>query len=447
MKKQGRLIEKQIESKRLTPDSVAMQQCMNLASTSKLTWNGNQVLHQCGLGAIATPATGNCQYYAVAMALLQREFSSEENGAAIENLAAKLKRGLVAASYHLFEEEFSSGIRQAFLSTLNTAAAPVPINQTAIELKAYLKELSQTTSKRNATIERRYWGNELTQRMMAEIIDGKIYVRASGLSKKESSALLTQRAGLKSSIQQELNESIQQGHCPIVILYQSEHYSWLRFKSGMNTDNCIDLQTPATPTDQLQLIPNRSQQVSGSTDKQEHQYSRNSSTSAAQPSILDLRSPEQREREEIEEFGGTRRQELQSFPTAGLRGLFPGKRRELRELNLADPVNVSKWIGQYEVSLETLTQWQQELQLEDSSSIYTTSTSPSSESTWSQADTEMAEPGQPEAEPLPPEQASGMGRFINQPSLHSRNLKQAWSALQAKWHHETVLPSLPGSTL
>ncbi|KAJ8535164.1 hypothetical protein ON010_g13573 [Phytophthora cinnamomi] len=137
---------------------------------------------------------------------------------------------------------------------------------------------------------------------------------------------------------------------------------------------------------------------------------------------------------DIELFGGARKQELESFPTAGLHGLSQAKRHELRELNLEDRVVVGMWTSLYEITPETLRQWKAELETAGCTSTYTDTQSPDScetASEWSRSDAIMTEP---EAEFTT--QASGIGRFQNGNEfngLQNRAVKGAWTQLQDRW--------------
>lgn len=60
------------------------------------------------------------------------------------------------------------------------------------------------------------------------------------------------------------------------------------------------------------------------------------------------------EREQMQAYGGSRTAELETFATASLQGLSPGKRRELREFDLTDEAKVTEWAATYEITVETL---------------------------------------------------------------------------------------------
>lgn len=84
-------------------------------SKVKAESTGEEILMQLGLYPVPTPATGNCQYYAVAMSLLGLRFDTVQHIEALEQLTRHLKEGIAQAIRHGYEVEFPHDIRQTIL--------------------------------------------------------------------------------------------------------------------------------------------------------------------------------------------------------------------------------------------------------------------------------------------------------------------------------------------
>ncbi|KAF4032132.1 hypothetical protein GN244_ATG15999 [Phytophthora infestans] len=186
------------------------------------------------------------------MALLQKGFDTPDNKTAIENLTVKLKKGIVAASNHFFEQKFPHGIREAIFSTIEPVKERPTPQQSERAIKRYLREIGQTTSKRENRIDLCYWGSEVTLKMISKILNKKIYVVVASTGLETSSFQVfypaqSNRNGETYMTVKEKNfsigapedwiQDIQAGfktedtptQDPIVLLFQSEHYTWLRF--------------------------------------------------------------------------------------------------------------------------------------------------------------------------------------------------------------------------
>ncbi|KAF4035595.1 hypothetical protein GN244_ATG12393 [Phytophthora infestans] len=141
MEKQQHLIEKLIQAKADVLDRGATETCRDIKLKEVRQWTGREVLQRCGLQEVSTPATGNSQYYAIAMALLQKGFDTPDNKTAIEFLTGKLKKGIVVASNHFFEQEFPHDIREAILSTIEPVKERHTPQQSERAMKRYLREI------------------------------------------------------------------------------------------------------------------------------------------------------------------------------------------------------------------------------------------------------------------------------------------------------------------
>ncbi|KAF4038571.1 hypothetical protein GN244_ATG09263 [Phytophthora infestans] len=66
-------------------------------------------------------------------------------------------KSIVAASSHLFEQEFPHGIREAIVSTIEPVKERPTSQQSERAMKIYLQEIGQTTFKREDRIDRCSW--------------------------------------------------------------------------------------------------------------------------------------------------------------------------------------------------------------------------------------------------------------------------------------------------
>ncbi|OWZ18257.1 hypothetical protein PHMEG_0007684 [Phytophthora megakarya] len=131
-----------------------------------------------------TPRTGNCQYYAIAMAILSQNFNGTASIEALENLTAKLKTGIVAAANHFFDQEFPHEQRANELVGLaireEEATSDNPPKFTAQQseqhFREHLAQLGKSNSKLDSTLPTRYWGTSTTLRMAAKILQRSIFV-------------------------------------------------------------------------------------------------------------------------------------------------------------------------------------------------------------------------------------------------------------------------------
>ncbi|KAE8984390.1 hypothetical protein PR002_g22958, partial [Phytophthora rubi] len=144
MEKQQSLIEKQVQAKRKPSSDDAMMSLKNL-NLKKFTAKAKsvqEVAQASGLEVVDTPPNGNCQYYAVAMALLNRTFELGEDQTAVETLTAKLKKGILAASNHFFEEEYPHSSRMYLLRSINNhKQMKLTEDQSKTELRRYFSEI------------------------------------------------------------------------------------------------------------------------------------------------------------------------------------------------------------------------------------------------------------------------------------------------------------------
>ncbi|OWZ01569.1 hypothetical protein PHMEG_00027012 [Phytophthora megakarya] len=202
------------------------------------------------------PATGNCQYYAVAMSLLDMRFDTPQHVKTVELVTQLLKDGIAEATRHGYEVEFPHDIRQAILvsTQLDSEGQDLTIPESAKEsdllFREYIREVAQSPSAVSAYLPIELWGTEVTLRMMAKLLQQAIFVviapyglqtnvnyqvykpeRVTKFGFELDSAEDYYVAGSVSQkwfaqLQQALNY---QTNPPIILLFSNFHYSRVRF--------------------------------------------------------------------------------------------------------------------------------------------------------------------------------------------------------------------------
>ncbi|KAL3657281.1 hypothetical protein V7S43_017789 [Phytophthora oleae] len=133
---------------------------------------GEEVLVQFGLHTVPTPATGNCQYYAVAMSLLDLRFDTVQHIEALEQVTQHLKEGIAEASRHGYEVEFPHDIRQAILASIQLDVCgqeltiPEMEEESNLLFQEYIRDIARSPSTISSYLSVELWGTEVTLRMM-----------------------------------------------------------------------------------------------------------------------------------------------------------------------------------------------------------------------------------------------------------------------------------------
>ncbi|KAE9171574.1 hypothetical protein PF005_g27087 [Phytophthora fragariae] len=162
-------------------------------------------------------------------------------------------------------------------------------------------------------------------------------------------------------LQNECNKDIATTGPPIVLIFRTNHYNWLRFSSeekavpneednenSRGLENTMDFNEdfPMEDTERAQLPANQEALLENE-EKSGDEFKDNRVKSKGDKQQLQA---ENNEHDEIEQFGGTRKEELTVFSTAGVNALVPAHRQPLRELDMKDEAQVMQWCMQYEIS-------------------------------------------------------------------------------------------------
>ncbi|KAE9085951.1 hypothetical protein PF006_g26128, partial [Phytophthora fragariae] len=439
MDKVQRLIMKQVTSKRVRCSSENLDRITNL-DISKLPvgkGKGGLILKQYGLKEVQALPYGNCQYYSIAMALLNRECNQPGEAKILETLTSKLKKGIAAAANHFFAEEFPHRSRMQMLEVQNDEKVKLTPSQSAEALQHHFKDISGSKSHPDSCIDRRNWGSTTTLRMLAKILHRNIYVveASSGMgtanfslftagervcngmefmTAKERIFTLSEITDWIKLLKDECTEKASTEGPPLVITFRSNHYNWLRFAVEEKSSTSVSINTTNnTPDNAMDFDEDfMMEDTEEATDVQTKVATQAElPPKETQPVIIQQTIPpaqstgtklrslaEQEEFDEIERFGGARKEELTVFPTTGINALIPAYRQPLRDVDMSDDAEVLQWCLQYEISKDVLGEWQRELRSRESQETYT----PSSSTPTPQSDSQCSAEGV---------EQHGVGRF------------------------------------
>lgn len=220
-----------------------------------------KVLAHYGLQPVPTPATGNCQYHAVAMSLLDVHFDTPQHVEALEQMTRRLKEGIAEASRHGYEVEFPHDIRQAILVStqldIDDQELTVPESEEESDLlfQEYIRDIALSPSTISASLPTELWSAEVTLRMMARLLQQPIFVIIAprGLQSATNYQVYQPERVTKSGheldtaeeyyitgsepekwftgLQRACRGPSSMANPPIVLLYSNFHYSRVQFVS------------------------------------------------------------------------------------------------------------------------------------------------------------------------------------------------------------------------
>ncbi|ETP33286.1 hypothetical protein F442_18193, partial [Phytophthora nicotianae P10297] len=226
-----------------------------------------EILMQYGLQPVPTPATGNCQYYAVAMSLLDLHFDTPQHVEALEQMTQQLKGGIEEAIRHGYDVEFPHDIRQAILVSTQLEAdqqdhtIPETEEESDLLFLKLFQGIAESPSGTSAFVPTEFWGTEVTLRMMAKLLQQSIFVvnapyglqthvdylvykaeqvTKDGYELNSAEQHFITRSNIKlwlRQLQQACEDSSSLTNPPIVLLFSNFHYSRLQFVELTNVEN------------------------------------------------------------------------------------------------------------------------------------------------------------------------------------------------------------------
>ncbi|GMF44831.1 unnamed protein product [Phytophthora fragariaefolia] len=284
--KQRRLIMQAVTKKnsKLRRETTQILEQLDIDSMEKQGNTGKKVMELCGLSEVSTPDTGNCQYYSMAMDLLDKDFSTEESSKAIENLTAKVKKGQKMALEHGCEEEYSHAEGQTRLLSCMYDTSNLTESQTKQQLMEYMEDVVSSSSKKTSFIAKSLWGTDFTLHLATKLLQRPIFVliATDNLETATYQIYEPQRvtktqftidtageytiSNDKSKIwiqrlQKECQSNEPVEHLPIVLKYGHQHYSRLQFRNSQDDRSTITAEAypQAVPPEDFSTIIHKQQ--------------------------------------------------------------------------------------------------------------------------------------------------------------------------------------------
>ncbi|KAF1318308.1 Rxlr effector protein, partial [Globisporangium splendens] len=221
-----------------------------------MDWDGEytiqDVMDANGLAEATTPPTGNCQFYAVAEAILQIVRDNMANEKLLEATASRIKQSMNAAARLNFDLEFPEGTHLGILEALGRGDRKMSPKERRADVLDYFSDIASSSSSRSSTLPGSLWGGPESLRMAAKALQRKIFVliettygdrkgfaiykpqsRVHGggqfLSAKEHVCTGKQ---WEDELRQDTNEAVATSSpLPIVMKFANEHYNSLHFRT------------------------------------------------------------------------------------------------------------------------------------------------------------------------------------------------------------------------
>ncbi|KAF1321087.1 hypothetical protein FI667_g12097, partial [Globisporangium splendens] len=221
-----------------------------------MDWDGEytiqDVMDANGLAEATTLPTGNCQFYAVAEAMLQIVHDNMANEKLIEATASRIKQSMNTAARLNFDLEFPEGTHLGILEALGRGDRKTSPKEGRADVLDYFSDIASSSSSRSSTLPGSLWGGPESLRMAAKALQRKIFVliettygdrkgfaiykpqsRVHGggqfLSAKEYACTGKQ---WEDELRQDRNEAeATSSPLPIVMKFANEHYNSLHFRT------------------------------------------------------------------------------------------------------------------------------------------------------------------------------------------------------------------------
>ncbi|KAF1336801.1 hypothetical protein FI667_g2, partial [Globisporangium splendens] len=145
-----------------------------------MDWDGEYTLQDVmdanGLAEATTPPTGNCQFYAVAEAVLQITHDSKANEKLLEATASRIKKSMNAAARLNFDPEFPEGTHLGILEALRRGDRKMSPKERRADILNYFSDIASSSSSRSSALPGSLWGGPESLRMAAKALQRKIFV-------------------------------------------------------------------------------------------------------------------------------------------------------------------------------------------------------------------------------------------------------------------------------
>ncbi|KAF1313221.1 hypothetical protein FI667_g17582, partial [Globisporangium splendens] len=221
-----------------------------------MDWDGEYTVQDMmdanGLAEATPQPTGNCQFYAVAEAMLQIVHDNMANEKLIEATASRIKQSMNAAARLNFDLEFPEGTHLGILESLGRGDQKMSPKERRADVLDYFSDIASSSSSRSSTLPGSLWGGPESLRMAAKALQRKTFVliettygdrkifaiykpqsRVHGggqfLSAKEYACTGKQ---WEDELRQDRNEAeATSSPLPIVMKFANEHYNSLHLRT------------------------------------------------------------------------------------------------------------------------------------------------------------------------------------------------------------------------
>ncbi|KAF1313870.1 Rxlr effector protein, partial [Globisporangium splendens] len=221
-----------------------------------MDWDGEytiqDVMDANGLAEATTPPTGNCQFYAVAEAILQIVHDNMANEKLLEATASRIKQSMNAAARLNFDLEFPEGTHLGILEALGRGDRKMSPKERRADVLDYFSDIASSSSSRSSTLPGSLWGGPESLRMAAKALQRKIFVliettygdrKGFAIYKPQSRVhgggqFLPAKEHVctgkqwEDELRQDTNEAVATSSpLPIVMKFANEHYNSLHFRT------------------------------------------------------------------------------------------------------------------------------------------------------------------------------------------------------------------------
>ncbi|KAF1336553.1 hypothetical protein FI667_g242, partial [Globisporangium splendens] len=241
-----------------------------------MDWDGEYTLQDVmdanGLAEATTPPTGNCQFYAVAEAMLQITHDNMANEKLLEATASRIKQSMNAAARLNFDLEFPEGTHLGILEALGRGDRKMSPKERKADVLDYFNDIASSSSSRSSTLPGSMWGGPESLRMAAKALQRKVFVliettygnrkgfaiykpqsrvHAGGqfLSAKEHAC--TGKQWEDELRQDRIEAEATSSPLPIVMKFAKEHYNSLHFRT-LNEPSSLANMTSSSLAKHLQ---------------------------------------------------------------------------------------------------------------------------------------------------------------------------------------------------
>jgi hypothetical protein len=211
----------------------------HIATKSSKQW----ILEALGGHEAKTPGTGNCQFYALAAALNQKDFQERSSHEDLILATTILKYGIFLASTANTAPESKLGNIARILDFADDSQADVADETTQRQIFQYYKGIALSSSDLHHILERRLWGGYDSLRMAAKVLHRQIFLISEaetdrddvyltqfkpGLLRHEGQvhkSIMLCQPGTQGWLQAVAADHQRTGKAPIILTFRNMHYN------------------------------------------------------------------------------------------------------------------------------------------------------------------------------------------------------------------------------